>query len=582
MTIRKVKYQLISDEGKDHSMKRILSLITAAILLLSAVSAEGLFPGFTSLFGTESDVEMPSLSAVVLRPADEESTDADGNRTVTYRNVSGNEFDLFSQYLVGFGCTLSDYSVEEKVMTAEIAKDDAVFSFTYNAVSGDCILTYPHGTHEEDVSQIIAESNINESSGEASEATEPTDAPQKSAWSAGDIVTFGVYPQTAEGEDETPIEWIILEIKDNKALLLSRYGLDAQPYNTAQTGVTWETSSLRKWLNEEFYNNAFSEKERGSIEKTHTDNSAEQGFWSTDGGNDTDDFVYLLSCSEANQYLGVTRENTGNMDSRVEPTDYAKNRGALISNNFKTSDGMGAGNWWLRSPGHLQYFGAIVDYNGALYYRNVDFGVCCVRPALTLDLGSGIRNAAAWAAGDSVALGAYPQTRSGSDETPIEWIVLDVQRDEALLISKYALDCKSYNEEYVSVTWETCTLREWLNGEFYVNAFSAEDQQKIINSEVTADTDPGSGTKDKVFLLSATEAERYFRGEGSGICYPTDYAEKQGANTYNESCWWWLRSRGDSDRYAAIVDTLGVVYGSGYYIDGDSISVRPCVRVRIF
>lgn len=144
----------------------------------------------------------------------------------------------------------------------------------------------------------------------------------------------------------------------------------------------------------------------------------------------------------------------------------------------------------------------------------------------------------AWNAGDTVIFGTYPQTAEGDDETPIEWIVLDVQENEALLISKYALDCKPYhNEKYKAVTWETCTLREWLNDEFFNKAFSEENRQSVINSKVTTDknpsygTKPGKDTEDNVFLLSIAEANRYFRRDKTRICYPTAYAKKQGAYT---------------------------------------------------
>ena len=60
-------------------------------------------------------------------------------------------------------------------------------------------------------------------------------------------VTFGTWPQTAAGTDETPIEWIVLDYdsENNRALLLSRYGLDVQPYNLEYTSAAWETCTLR-------------------------------------------------------------------------------------------------------------------------------------------------------------------------------------------------------------------------------------------------------------------------------------------------------------------------------------------------
>ena len=61
----------------------------------------------------------------------------------------------------------------------------------------------------------------------------------------GQSVTLGHYPQTAAGDDRTPIEWTVLDVRGGKALVISRYGLDAKPYHTEYTDVTWETCTLR-------------------------------------------------------------------------------------------------------------------------------------------------------------------------------------------------------------------------------------------------------------------------------------------------------------------------------------------------
>lgn len=216
--------------------------------------------------------------------------------------------------------------------------------------------------------------------------------PQK-AVSVGDIVTFGTYPQTAEGNDQTPIEWIVLDYDEtnHRALLLSRYGLDAKPYNTEFTVITWETCTLRSWLNSEFLNNAFSKEEQSAILLTEVDNSSGQGYseWNTYGGNNTQDRVFLLSYAEANKYLGVT--NMNNTGSRVAPTAYAMRNGAWTSDSYKTADGAVAGWWWLRSPGNNQYCAASVRLDGSLSRNSrVDYDKGVVRPAFWLNLESGI------------------------------------------------------------------------------------------------------------------------------------------------------------------------------------------------
>ena len=211
-------------------------------------------------------------------------------------------------------------------------------------------------------------------------------------FTVGNYVTFGEYPQTTAGEDMTPIEWLVLARDGDKALLISRYGLDAQPYNKDHTSVTWETCTLRTWLNGTFYNKAFSSAEQAAILTTNVDNSKNQCYsgWSTSSGNNTQDKVFLLSYAEANKYFGVTYDNSSNTKSRVAPTAYAIAQGAWTSYSNKTTDSTYAGWWWLRSPGTYQDYAAIVYFVGSLDFNYVDSDSGSVRPALWVNLESKI------------------------------------------------------------------------------------------------------------------------------------------------------------------------------------------------
>lgn len=215
---------------------------------------------------------------------------------------------------------------------------------------------------------------------------------REAQFTVGNYVTFGEYPQTTAGEDMTPIEWLVLARNGNKALLISRYGLDAQPYNTDYTSVTWETCTLRTWLNGTFYNKAFSSAEQAAILTTNVDNSKNQCYsgWSTSSGNNTQDKVFLLSYAEANKYFGVTYDNSSNTKSRVAPTAYAIAQGAWTSYSNKTTDSTYAGWWWLRSPGTYQDYAAIVYFVGSLDFNYVDSDSGSVRPALWVNLESKI------------------------------------------------------------------------------------------------------------------------------------------------------------------------------------------------
>ena len=198
-----------------------------------------------------------------------------------------------------------------------------------------------------------------------------------------------------------------------------------------------------------------------------------------------------------------------------------------------------------------------------------------------------------FAVGNYVIFGNYPQTNDGNDNSPIEWLVLESDRETALLISRYALDCKPYNTEFVDTTWEQCTLRGWLNNAFYNRAFSTEEKQYILQSDVSADknpeysTNPGNATKDDVFLLSIVEANKYFKSDDARKCAPTDYAIQQRVYTSDSykvegrrACWWWLRSPGYFSSLAAYVDSGGSILND--LVDYSSNAVRPCVRVRLF
>lgn len=168
----------------------------------------------------------------------------------------------------------------------------------------------------EDVDKLLAEDD------NMIAAVAAAAAARDAKFAVGNYVTFGRYPQTKAGKDKTPIEWLVLARDGSKALLISRYGLDAQPYNTTNSEVTWETCTLRTWLNSTFYNKAFSSAEQAAILTTNVDNSKYQCYsgWSTNGGNNTQDKVFLLSYAEANKYFDVTHDNSSNTKSRVAPT----------------------------------------------------------------------------------------------------------------------------------------------------------------------------------------------------------------------------------------------------------------------
>ena len=108
----------------------------------------------------------------------------------------------------------------------------------------------------------------------------------------------------------------------------------------------------------------------------------------------------------------------------------------------------------------------------------------------------------------TIMFGSYPQSDpNGKKKEPIEWIVLqkDYTNNTASLVSKYILDCKCYNDLRENTTWETCSLRNWLNNEFYNMAFSNDEKKRIVSKIIVNEknyefgTDGGNSTEDKVF-----------------------------------------------------------------------------------
>ena len=192
------------------------------------------------------------------------------------------------------------------------------------------------------------------------------------------IIEFGSYPFEKDGT-RRPIQWNILKRNGNKALLFSAYGLVAKLYHERYEDVTWETCSLRKWLNEDFYRTAFTDDEKNRILPTRVKN--EDNPWcNTPGGNDTEDRVFLLSTSEAWKYLPA------HLNRVLAPTPYAKESGVLARGYYDSCS------WWLRSPGSNSNNAADVSFDDVIndFGDNVNRGNCAVCPALWINLDSEI------------------------------------------------------------------------------------------------------------------------------------------------------------------------------------------------
>ncbi len=152
----------------------------------------------------------------------------------------------------------------------------------------------------------------------------------------GDIVYFGAYEQdnnTSNGKED--IEWIVLAKENGKVLVISKYALDCQQYNTSYIDVTWQGCSLRKWMNNIFISEAFGSQHQEMILDTNVPADKNPNY-TTNPGNATTDKVFLLSIAEAEKYF------TTDEARKCAPTAYAKAQGAYTSDSNKTASEVGS------------------------------------------------------------------------------------------------------------------------------------------------------------------------------------------------------------------------------------------------
>ncbi|MFC4306355.1 DUF6273 domain-containing protein [Cohnella boryungensis] len=205
----------------------------------------------------------------------------------------------------------------------------------------------------------------------------------------GEVVTFGAYPQTADGTDRTPIKWRVLQNSDRGLFMLSEYILDCKRYHRDFTDITWHGSDLRAWLNNEFYHTAFTESEKVFI-KTNicTDNG--------ESSPDTEDKVFLLSASEVKELTCKLDEPSLSVKRRAIGTEYAKIKKSggchlyvydkKVKADYITENGeeLGCSWWWLRSQllGHSSRAFFVGPRSSIRSYARVDLARDGVRPAI--------------------------------------------------------------------------------------------------------------------------------------------------------------------------------------------------------
>lgn len=184
--------------------------------------------------------------------------------------------------------------------------------------------------------------------------------------------------------------------------------------------------------------------------------------------------------------------------------------------------------------------------------------------------------------GDTITLGSF----YGQD---IEWIILDENDNgETVIISKNVISERDYHDTVEDITWEDCTLRQWLNGEFYEESFSDSEKNVILTTHVVNDDNPvygtpgGNDTEDKVFLLSLAEVEEYFESEPDRRCKVENGSYSPSGKPQDDYYQWYLRSPGVQSYCVAFVNRFGGIQPEGDILDSrENYGVRPVMTIDL-
>lgn len=191
--------------------------------------------------------------------------------------------------------------------------------------------------------------------------------------------------------------------------------------------------------------------------------------------------------------------------------------------------------------------------------------------------------------GDSVKFGKYVFGLVTVYED-LTWLVLEEKDGKLLLLCEQLIEPKMFNSDFEADNWRNSSLRAWLNDEFYKEAFQDNSFAIISTKNETADnskygTDSGIASDDFVFILSAEEAEKYFKSNSDRRAYTTERAQAYDAytssNGANAGCGrWWLRTMGKNSSYGAYVSDYGAINLEGLAINSNGVCIRPAIWVN--
>lgn len=390
-----------------------------------------------------------------------------------------------------------------------------------------------------------------------------------------------------------PVKWKVLEVSDDDIFVMAEQALDCQKYDSSKySSVTWETSTLRKWLNEQFIGQAFSAEEQKLIKQTNVTNPR-NSVYSIDGGKNTTDQIYILSEEEVQNakygFCQITNEFSQTRNPAA--SDYSYSKGTHYSEFAADSREKGS-YWWIRTPGQFLSRAATV-FNGKLDMEGSDadcanLGIVPVmhlkRSAVSQTFKAPVHycktnHNSIW---DTISFGNYPATQVadadvtaeitdavydengdavvgntkyrrvleyGTENTytyykwePIQWKVLSYDGTTLYLMTQNAIDCKEYdlgeNDRWDgSYRWSSSIIRKWLNETFYQQAFDEKEKADIKQTELTNVSN--DITTDAVYLPFSSDMLnpsygfcKYTDAYDQRAVSLTDYAKKQRIQNY--------------------------------------------------
>lgn len=208
--------------------------------------------------------------------------------------------------------------------------------------------------------------------------------------------------------------------------------------------------------------------------------------------------------------------------------------------------------------------------------KRIEAGICLLADAQT---------------GDTVVFGRFDQDNDpAGGKEDVQWRVLAREQDRLLLITQSVLDAAVYNTADQDTTWETCTLREWLNSTFLTTAFSESEQRLLQPTTLPAQanpcypTNPGNSTTDRVFLLGIEDVQLFFMNSDSDRIAVATESAIQRRIVVNETTGgspWWVRTPGKEGDLAAFVRSDGIGNADGTNVNTAGCGVRPAVWVDV-